>query len=335
MPERLSSRTTLIIGGREIRSLFSMEDCIDAVEQAFRLHGEGRAATPAVAAVHARDGGFHLKAGLLSTGSGEYFVAKTNANFPENPSRRGLPTIQGTMVVHDATNGAPLAVLDSIEITAMRTAAATAVAARHLARADATRLGIIGCGLQGERHLDALRLVRQVGSVALYDTNDAAARRLATLANEMGIEATVALSVAQAVRNADLVVTCTPSREFLLFADSIGPGAFVAGVGTDWEHKRELASDLMARSKVVVDVLAQCAAFGDLHHAIDAGVMTADDVHGELGQVVAGLRPGRESPEETVVFDSTGMALQDVAAAALVYERARAAGVGLAVSFAA
>lgn len=286
-----------------------------------------------MAAVPTTGGGFHVKAGLLSTDSGDYFAAKTNANFPSNPATNARPTIQGTLVLHDAGTGSPLAVVDSIEITATRTAAATAVAARYLARDDARSLAIIGCGLQGERHLQALGLVRQLSRVSLYDTNKAAARRLAERTAESGLPARIATSVADAVRDADLVVTCTPSREYLLYAEFTGPGMFIAGVGVDWEHKRELTPDLMARSKVVVDVLVQCAASGDLHHAIEAGLMTTSDVHAELGAVVAGIRPGRESPGETIVFDSTGMALQDVAAAAVVYERARDAGTSLSFEF--
>ena len=133
------------------------------------------------------------------------------------------------------------------------------------------------------------------------------------------------------MESADICVTCTPSRVFLL--DGVEPGTFVAGVGVDSERKRELSPPLLARSKVVVDVLAQCMLMGDLHHAIDAGVMTTNDVHAELGQVVAGRRPARASDDEVIVFDSTGMALQDVAAAAVVYERALGRQCGVCVNF--
>jgi ornithine cyclodeaminase/alanine dehydrogenase-like protein (mu-crystallin family) len=330
LPQQFVRRHTLIISGQQVRQLLGMDACIQAVEGAFRLHGEGRAETPAVASVRTVGGGFHVKAGVLGTAAGEYFAAKTNANFPANPAERGLPTIQGTIVLHDAVNGFPLAVLDSMEITAMRTAAATAVAARHLARRDAKTLAIIGCGLQGAQHLAALRLVRPLERVVLYDSDEAAARRLAGLAGEAGIPAALAPSAGEAANGVDLCVTCTSSTDFLLDAVDVAPGTFV-----DAEHKRELAPELLARSKVVVDVLAQCAGFGDLRHAIDAGVMSSADVHAELGGVVAGIQPGRVSEDEIIVFDSTGMALQDVAAAALVYERARAAGLGVAVDFAA
>jgi ornithine cyclodeaminase/alanine dehydrogenase-like protein (mu-crystallin family) len=145
----------------------------------------------------------------------------------------------------------------------------------------------------------------------------------------------VASSVAEAVEGADLVVTCTTSTEFLLHARDVRPGTFVAGVGVDAEHKRELSPDLLRQSRVVVDVLEQCAAFGDLHHALEQGPMGEGDVHAELGEIIAGTKPGRTSPDETFVFDSTGMALQDAATAVVVLEGARARGLGIAVHFAA
>ena len=329
---RTPDHGTLILTRSDVRELLDVAECIEAVERAFRLHGTGEAPAPAVASVHVANGVFHVKAGMLPVGDGEYFVAKTNANFPGNPARLGLPTVQGTLVLCDADRGMPLAMMDANEITALRTAAASAVAAKYLARKDATVLAVIGCGLQGYQHVRALSLGRQISRVSLYDARSDAAQRLAErIALEFHVPVTIAPSVAAAVEDAGACVTCTTSTEFLL--DDVAPGTFVAGVGVDSERKRELAPQLLRRSKLVVDVLAQCAAFGDLHHAIDAGVMTREDVHAELGAVVAGLRPGRESDDEVIVFDSTGMALQDVAAAALVYERAIAGNCGVSVHF--
>ena len=328
--------STLVLTGADVRRLLDLADCLEAVEQAFRKHGQGLASSPAVASVHVPGGAFHVKAGVLEAGGSSYFVSKTNANFPANRVAHDLPTIQGTLVVHDATSGAPLAVMDSIQITALRTAAATGVAARYLARHDSATVAIIGCGLQGERHARVLPLVRQITRAVLYDADVVAARRLASMiGTELRIAATVASSPAEAARAADICVTCTTSREFLLNALHVPAGAFVAGVGVDNEDKKELAPDLLARARVVVDVTGQCAAFGDLHHAIEAGVMTAADVHAELGSVVAGISRGRESDDDVIVFDSTGMALQDAAAAAVVFERALADGAGITVDFSA
>ncbi len=329
----MTDRGTLVLTRRDVRDSLDMGECIDAVERAFRLYGAGEVPTPAVASVHVPNGGFHVKAGALPLGDRSYFVAKTNANFPGNPARHGLPTVQGTLVVCDVERGTPLAVMDANEITALRTAAATAVAARHLARRDASALAIIGCGLQGAMHLQALSLVRPLTRLALYDIKPDAARALADRAAHRDIQVTIASSPSEAVAGADMCVTCTTSTAFLLRGRDVSPGGFVAGVGVDWERKRELAPSLLEQAKLVTDVTAQCAAFGDLHHAIEAGTLTVDSVHAELGAIVAGRKRGRESNAELIVFDSTGMALQDVAAAALVYERARAAGRGRIIDF--
>jgi len=292
------------------------------VEQAFRRNAEGEDPPPRVLGLPVADGGFHAKAAVL----GRYFAAKLNGNFPLNPQRTGRPTIQGVVILADATDGRVLAVMDSIEITILRTAAATALAARHLARPDATVATICGCGTQGRIQFEALLTTHAFKRVFAHDRDRAASDLFAReRAATLGVPVEVADDLESAVRRSDIVVTCTPAREPLIRAADIRPGTFIAGVGADNEDKQELEPALLARATVVVDSLEQCAAIGDLHHALAAGLITRSAVHAELGQIVAGLRPGRTTPEEITVFDSTGTALQDVAAAAMVYERARAA----------
>jgi alanine dehydrogenase len=326
---------TLLLTRNDVADLLPMDACIEAVEQAFRPHGEGRADPPGVLSLHARDGSFHVKAGILDLGR-RYFAAKTNANFPANPDRFGLPTIQGVLLLADAEHGTPLALMDSAEITALRTGAATAVAARHLARKDAAIVTVCGCGTQGRAQLRALAVVRRLTRAYAVDRDPV---RAAVFAQEMskalGFEVSAHDDLDAAARISDICVTCTPSRTPILGRTAVAPGIFVAAVGADNEAKQELEPALMASSVVVVDVLEQAVSIGDLHHAIAAGAVTAGDVRAELGQVVAGLRPGRLSDDEIVIFDSTGMALEDVAAAAAVYERATREGRGVEVNLAA
>jgi ornithine cyclodeaminase/alanine dehydrogenase-like protein (mu-crystallin family) len=324
---------TLLITRSEVARLLDLGTCIRAVEDAFRAHGEGRAPAPAIVGLDVPDGGFHIKGGLLMAGR-PYFAAKTNANLPHNRARFGLPTIQGTIVLHDAGNGRPLAVMDSIEISILRTGAATAVAARYLARPRAAIAALAGCGEQGRVQLRALAKVLPLERARVWDVDRSRSERLCEdLASELGIEIEAIDDFGAAAMNADVCVTCTPSRDFILGRDDVRPGTFVAGVGADHPHKRELHPALLAASTFVVDVLEQCAVLGDLHHALEAGALTRQGVHAELGAVVAGRAPGRTSEEEITVFDSTGMALQDVAAAAVVYERALEVGVGRVIDF--
>jgi len=313
-----------------IARLLDLGDCIEAVEQALARHARGELpAEPGVLGTHVHAGGFHVKTAALGSDSYGFYVAKINANFPSNHARHNLPTIQGVIALFDLHSGKPLALLDSIEITSLRTAAASAVAARYLARPDARSLTIYGCGEQGRSHARALALVRPITRIFAMDADPA---RAANFAREMGDELHVRITPnedrAVALAASDICVTCTPSRTPILAASLVRPGMFIAAVGADSPDKQELEPEILGRSKVVVDLIAQAAAIGELHHALDAGVMSADDVHAELGQVLAGHRPGRTSDSETFVFDSTGTALQDVAAAAIVYERARQTGVG-------
>jgi alanine dehydrogenase len=312
----------IFLDSNAVRELLSIGECITAVERAFRLHGEGKAPQPGVLGVNAERGTFHIKAGTLDLGR-PYFAAKTNANFPGNVERYGLPTIQGVIALFDAERGIPLAILDSREITSLRTGAATAVATKYLAREDASVATICGCGVQGRTQLAAVAAVRALTRVYAVDRQQENAARFAReMSNELGIEVIASTDLVTAARGSDICVTCTPSRQAILGAGDVSVGAFVAGVGADNPDKQELDPALLARSAVVVDILDQAVASGDLHHAIAAGVMTRDDVRAELGEVVAGKKTGRRHDDEIVIFDSTGTALQDVAAAAAVYGKA-------------
>jgi alanine dehydrogenase len=325
---------TLVLTRRDVQRFLTLNDCIEVVEHAFRLYGEGETLPPAMAGIHAADGGFHVKAGILPL-TKSYFAAKVNANFPNNRQRSNLPTIQGVIVLCDAQNGRLLALLDSMEITALRTAAATAVAAKYLARMDSRVATICGCGDQGRVQLQALAQILKLQGAFAYDI---AAERASEFAREystkLGIAVQATKDLNHATEESDVCVTCTSSRHWFLKRQHIRPGTFIAAVGADNPEKQELAPELMASAKIVVDILEQCASSGDLHHAIRAGAVSRSDVHAELGEVVAGRKPGRTSKEETIIFDSTGMALQDVAAAALVYEKAEQAGFERTIEFA-
>jgi alanine dehydrogenase len=318
----------MLLGRSDVDALLGIEACIAAVEAAFGALGRSEVPPPGVLGVHAAGGGFHIKAALFSSAAGRYFAAKTNANFPENPHRFGLPTIQGLVLLFDADSGRPLAVMDSIALTALRTAAATALAARHLARPDSRIVTICGCGAQAMAQLKALCAVLPLRRAHVVDTDAGRAQAFAVrAAADTGIAVETAADLRRAARASDVVVTCTPSRRALLGPADIAPGTFVAGVGADNPEKQELEPALLALGTLVVDVLDQCAVMGDLHHALESGALTRADVHADLGSIVAGRACGRRTADEVTIFDSTGMALQDAAAAAAVYEKAGASDV--------
>lgn len=320
---------TLLLRRSEIAALLDIEECMAAVEQAFMLHAQGKTTPPGILGLHVAGGGFHIKAGLLELGR-SYFAAKTNANFPQNQKRFGLPLIQGTIVLCDGENGYPLALMDSMEITIIRTGAATGVAAKHLARKDANVATICGCGNQGRISLRAIARVRRLARAYAFDIDEEQAGRFASeLSQELGIEVSAVSNLAEAVAKSQICVTCTPASEPFLKREYVARGTFIAAVGADSEGKQELEAALLQSNKIVVDLLEQCAAIGELHHALEQGLVTKSAVHAELGEVIAGKKAGRTSDDEVIIFDSTGTALQDVAAAAIVYERAVSRGSGV------
>ena len=324
----MKSQGTLLLSRSEVAELLGIEECIAAVERVFQLYGEGKTQPPGILGVHAHDGGFHIKAGLLDLDR-SFFAAKINANFPHNANRFGLPLIQGVIVLADGQNGYPLAIMDSMEITIQRTGAATAVAAKYLARPDSKSILICGCGNQGRVSIQALSKIFSLEHAFAFDVDETQARRFA---NELSAQLKIAVEttndLGDALKRSEICVTCTPSTRFFLKQDDVQPGTFIAAVGADSETKQELDPTLLAQNKTVADIVEQCASIGELHHAIASDLMTKQQVHAELGDVVSGTKPGRTAPDEIIVFDSTGMALQDVIAAATVFTKAVDNGVG-------
>ncbi len=328
-----ASAQTLLLTRSDVERLLTLDACIGAVEDAFRRHALGKAGPPGLLAIPVEGGGFHIKAAVLAL-ERPYFAAKLNANFPQNGARFGLPTIQGVLALCDATNGMPLAVMDSMAITALRTAAATAVAAKYLAREACDAALICGCGGQAPAQLRALCTVRRPRRIYACDQD---ANKASAFAARLGVELSIPVTqvgdLAEAVAASDIVITCTTSTRFLIARGMVKPGTFVSAVGADNEIKQEIDPLLLAHATVVVDLLEQCCAIGDLHHAIEAGLMARGDVHAELGEIIAGTRPGRTRVDEIIVFDSTGTALQDAAAAAAVFRRAAGQQQGVLFSF--
>lgn len=320
----MTGHDTLILTREDIARLMTMRDYIDAVEGAFRALGEGRMHVPGVGHIPAPDGGFHIKSAAW-IGEPHYVAVKVNGNFPDNPRANGLPTIQGAILLFDGTDGRLLAIMDSIEITAMRTAAATAVAAKYLANAEAKTATIIGCGVQGRVQLLALLEVLPLETIYAHDLDrklrDAFVEQLRA---ETSREIVAVDDFANGTTRSQVIVTCTPSRKSFLRPAHVAPGAFIAAVGADSHDKQELDTSLVAGARVIVDLLDQCADIGELRHAIAAGAMTSTEVAGELGDVVGRAVRPRVGPTDRVVFDSTGSAIQDVAAAGVAYARAQA-----------
>jgi ornithine cyclodeaminase/alanine dehydrogenase len=319
--ERQKLSSPLLLAAAELRALLQPRPLLAAIERALlELDREALVLAPTVH-LPGSGGGFHVKSAFARR-SPRRAAVKLNGNFPGNPRRHGLPTIQGVLALLDLERGNVLALMDSQVVTALRTAAVSALAARRLARPEARRIALVGCGVQARDHLEFLALDFPLRETRLFDRDPGAAERLARRAVELGLRVELAASASAAARGAEIVVTTTSSASPLLGEADIDPGAFVAAVGADNPEKCELAPDLLARCRVVVDALPSAAANGDLRSALAAGVMAESDVHGELPALLAGRIVGRTDPDQRFVFDSTGLAVTDLAAAELAYEAA-------------
>lgn len=324
--------SALLLTRADISALMKPADYLVAVETAFRLFKQDRAPSSPPMHIPGVGGAFHAKGAAL-IGERPLAALKVNANFPGNPAR-GLPTIQGVIVLCDTETGAVLALMDSIEITLRRTAAASALAAKHLAAPNAVTLAIVGCGAQAWPQTEALAQVRAFKRGLAYDADAGKALSFAAMASErLGIPFRASPVLRDATRDADVIVTCTTSRTPILYPADVSPGAFIAAVGADNPEKSEIAPALMAEAAVIVDLLDQCLVMGDLHHAVKNGATTPAHVRADLGDLVTGTKIGRARANEIVVFDSTGTAIQDVASAAVALERAHARGAGVAFAF--
>jgi ornithine cyclodeaminase len=257
------------------------------------------------------------------------FAVKISPGFFDNP-KLGLPSLNGLMVLFSARTGLVEALLlDNGHLTDIRTAAAGAVAAKHLARSDATVAAVFGAGTQARLQLEALTLVRPIVEARIWardaDKAQAAARDLSA---KLGIRVEAQTAPESAARGADIIVTTTPAETPILKADWLEPGQHLTAMGSDAEHKNELEPAIIAQAAYVADSLKQTRRLGELHHAIAAGLVAEDAVFPELGQVIAGTATGRTSPDAITVCDLTGTGVQDTAIATLARRRAAEAGTG-------
>src|SRR5262245_44400908 len=331
----MQTESTLLLNRSDIQGLLSLVECVNVVEEAFRQQGEGKIPPSGILGVRTESGGLHVKTARL-TAAKDYIAVKLNTNFPQNYARFGLPTIQGVIVLYDAADGRALAVLDSMEITIKRTAAATAVATKYLARKNSSVAAICGCGEQGNAHLRALSLMFPLRKVYAFDVDPNASQQFAAkLSREFQADIEPVCSLPPAIHSSDVVVTCTPATKFYVHKEDIATGTFVAAVGADDSNNQEIDPALLSSAKVVADSLEQACSIGDTHHAIADGLMRKEDVYAGLSEVVAGKKAGRINETDIIVFDSTGVAIEDAAAATVVYEKALVAGIGGYFEFAA
>ena len=323
------ARIRLLTEG-ELRRLVPLDlDAVACVENAFVTLAGGAVVMPPILSMAIAEANGEIDVKTAYVPGLPAFAVKMSPGFFDNPAK-GLPSTSGLMVVFSAETGEVQAVLlDNGYLTDVRTAAAGAVAANHLALTGATRAAILGTGLQAELQLKALTLVRPIGDVAIWGRNAQKAEALAEKAAAWGLSARVVGDVAEAVRGADIIVTTTPATTPILSAGWLAPGQHVTAMGSDQHGKAELEPACLARAdRYVPDRLSQTRALGELRSAVEAGIVAADAHFDELGAVCAGTAAGRTRDDEITIADLTGTGVQDTAIATLAMMRAREAGAG-------
>jgi len=319
---------SLVLTGVEVMEVLDMDLALNAAREAFRAYGEGRANMPPKAYLTLTQGDFRAMYGEIFLPEGHVCGLKWVNVHPGNPMR-GLPTVMAKIVLNDPDTGLEWTDMDGTHITNYRTGAAGGVAAEVLARPDAARLGVIGAGEQARTQIAAIMQVRRIQEIIICDCARARAQALLEeVAARYQVQVRLAPDPEETTQAADILVTVTPSHTPLVKREWVRPGTHINAIGADAEGKQELDPEILKVAKIVVDDWAQASHSGEINVPLSRGDITPDLVYGSLGEVVAGKKPGRQSPEEITVFDSTGLIIQDLALGFAVYNRAQERGLG-------
>jgi ornithine cyclodeaminase/alanine dehydrogenase len=324
-------RSMQYLDGEDLKGLLTMGEVLGCVEEAYRFHSSGGAELwPVISAVFepgVRD--MDIKSGAIP-GRGIYGL-KVVGYAADNPEERGIPAVAGLVVVMSIETGHPLGIADGRAITELRTGAAGAVGAKALARPDSRRALVLGAGSQGRAQIEGLATVLPLEYLAVSCPDEDMSRCCAA---EMGarfpkliLEALPWDRVPEVAGTSDVIVTCTPSERPILRSEWVRPGTHINAVGADMPEKQEVEAALLGRARVFADARAQVVSRGECHHALEAGILSPEDIV-EIGEVLSGRVPGRLSDEEITLFDATGIALQDLLTADLALRKARETGAG-------
>ncbi len=313
---------TLILTEIDVKKVLTMKETMEAVEKAFELHAKGKTQMPPKVYLTFERGDLRAMPACLDGKAGIKWVN----SHPENP-KKGLPTVMAVLIYNDPETGFPLAIMDGTHITNFRTGAAGGIAAKYLARNDSKVFGFIGCGRQAYTQFLALREVFNIELVKAYDIFEQNAERFAKFCEGFGVSAIVCN--AKDACDCDVLTTTTPSRKPVVKSEWVREGTHINAIGADAPGKQELEEEILLKAKIVVDDLEQAMHGGEINVAVAKGLLKKEDIYATLGEVVAGMKKGRESDDEITIFDSTGLAIQDIAVADLVFRKAKEMDVGL------
>ncbi len=314
---------TLILNKKEVRRLINIGDVIGVVESAFKDYTEGKGEMPSKVYLTVKDGDFRAMPASLPGAAGMKWVSVHT----DNPAK-GLPTVMAVLILNDADTGYPLVIMDASETTALRTAATSTIASKYLARKDLKTLGIVGAGYQAYHHIKAHCELFKFQEIMVSDISPKATGRLIDSLPNLPLRA---CSIEETVK-ADIVCTLTPAHQPVVLNKWLKPGTHINAVGADAEGKEELEPSILIEARVVVDDLRQAIHAGEINLPVSTGIYKKEQIFATLGEIIAGYKQGRTNNEMITVFDSTGLAIEDIAVAGLVYEKARQHGAGVSLN---
>ncbi|MNV22762.1 L-lysine cyclodeaminase [compost metagenome] len=321
---------TLLLKKEEVRSLISMKEVISTVEEAYKAFNSNQVVQPDYIGIHLPPPRGEIDFKLSYYMANEVISMKASSGgFNDNPAVHGVPSGMGTILLFDGKSCALICVMDGSLITGLRTGAAGAVSVKLLARKNSRKVTSIGTGNQARMQIRAISEVMNIEEIHAWDNSpDTLARFKADIEGEFGIPVSMASSKKTAVELADILITTTRGKGALVEADWIKPGTHIVAIGTDQQGKQELDPEIFRHAKIVNDSTSQCAEKGETWHPLNAKIITYDDIHAEIGEILLGEKPGRENDEEITIFDSTGMAIQDNTTAEKIYRNALGNNVG-------
>lgn len=312
----------------DVTSLLTMDDSIAAVEKAFTDHGRGLTQMPPKSYLYFSqyDGDLRtMPAYLEGLGAAGVKIVNVHARNPEI----GLPTVMALLVLNSPKTGSPVSIMGATYLTSMRTGAAGVVAAKHLARPDSRVVGLIGAGVQARTQLLGLSRIFEIESVVVYDRSTDNARSFVEHASKF-LHCDYHLTTdAKEACDCDILVTATPARRPVVKESWVKAGTHINAIGADARGKQELQSSLTSKAKVVVDDISQAVHSGEVNVPISEGALKPEDIFAQIGEILAGKKPGRTNEDEITIFDSTGLGIQDVAVGSVIFEKAAKSGMGV------
>tara|TARA_B100000315_G_C14581357_1_gene590648 strand:+ start:1026 stop:2015 length:990 start_codon:yes stop_codon:yes gene_type:complete len=328
----MKNYSTIILTEKEIRPLVSIKKAMGAVEKAFLYFGQGKTQMPPKLYINLKKYNGDFRAMPAAIDPMKACAIKWVNVHPDN-RKKGLPTVMGLMILSDPTNGLPLAIMDATYATALRTGAAGGVAAKYLARGDSKVVSLVGCGAQARTQLKALLENFPIKEVKIWAHKKAYYSAFLKNIKIPKLNFISCSKIEECVKNSDIIVTTTPSRKPLIKLKWLKKGVHINAIGADAKGKQELESLILKKSKVVVDAWEQAAHSGEINVALRKKIISKKDIYADIGQIVSGKIKSRTNNQEITIFDSTGLAIQDIAIAQLIYKSALSKRIGKKIKF--